>query len=123
MIALQKQWTLFDFLSDPRCPGRVLHLDILVNHLTVEDNLDETGMGSLLAIPVEARGAERNIERLPLAGFLARVDARRGALVDVVVARFLVGARVDAAAVAPGQLCLAETILNLDLVKAIELDA
>src|SRR5207244_3953942 len=72
---------------------------------------------------VEARRPENDVERLPFAGLLGRVDAWRRALVEVAVARPRLRTRIDAAAVTAGERALQTvTILNLDLVTSHQLD-
>src|SRR5262249_35863286 len=46
---------------------------VLVNDLAVERRLHDPGIGRLFAVPIELRGPERGLERLPLAGRLAGV--------------------------------------------------
>jgi hypothetical protein len=87
-----------------------------VNHFTVEHDSDEFGIRYLLAFRIESRADELDFKRLPLTGGLGGVHARRNAVVDVVVARFLFGARIDAAARIAAQLFGAVRIEYLNLV-------
>jgi len=72
-----------------------------MNQFAVEYNAGELGVGGLLAGRVETRGDKLDFERLPLSGGLSGIDARRHALVDVMVARLFLGARVGASAFIP----------------------
>src|SRR5207249_2879375 len=72
---------------------------------------------------VEARSQEDDIERLPLAGRLASVGPWRYAVVDVVVFRLGLGARIDAAAVVTLGRLHAEAVRDLDLIVPVKLDA
>src|SRR5207237_7949220 len=70
------------FLAAEARRSRSLQVDILVNDLAVVHDLDEAGTRDLLALFIKARGAENDVERLPFAGLLRRVDARRGMVVN-----------------------------------------
>src|SRR5262249_59911373 len=77
----------------------------------------------LLPRLVEAGRLEDHIERLPFAGPLAGVAARRDAFVDVMIRRLQFGTRIDAAAVARRGFFLTPAVINLDFVEPLELDA
>ena len=93
-----------------------------MDHWTIEYDHHEAGVCLFLAV-LEARRLEDDVERLPFAGGFAGVDARRGAVVDGVVFRLILAARIDAAAIATGQFLLAEAVEDLDFVQTHQLDA
>ena len=85
MVALQQQGAGRHFGVVPGVAGRRLEFHVLVDHSAIEDGCHQAGVGSLFARRVEA-GAEGRVERLPFPGGAGGIDARRNALVDVVVA-------------------------------------
>ena len=100
-------------------PGWCRQLDVVVDHVSVEDDLEKAGIGRLLAVGIKARRLEADVERLPLARFFAGVDAGRYALVELVIFRLQLGARIDPAAIAALRLLDAPAIANLNFVQAL----
>src|SRR6476620_539143 len=94
-----------------------------MNQFAVEYNAGELGVGGLLAGRVETRGDKLDFERLPLSGGLSGINARRHDPVDVMVARFFLGARVDTAAGIAAQVFGLVRVQNLNLVATHQLHA
>jgi len=82
VVALEHEGAFGLLIAVGRGAGGAGDLDVLVDDLAVVDDLDEDGVGDLLAVLVEARGFEDDVEALPLAGRLGCVDAGRMALLD-----------------------------------------
>src|ERR1035441_6236578 len=96
--------------------GGAVELHVFVNNFAVVDDLNNLGVGDLLAAGVKSWRPEGEVERLPLAGRLAGVDAW-GMAFDVLL---IDPARVDAAAFDARILVLLypETVIDLDLIAA-----
>src|SRR5258708_7932270 len=94
-----------------------------MDHLPIEDHLDEAGIGDFVAVGVETRGMENHIQGLPFSGLASGVRARRDAFVDVMVLRLLFRTGIDAAAVRPFGLLHAKAVENLNFIKTFELDS
>src|SRR5262249_49585303 len=93
-------------------------LDILVNDLPVVDHFEEPRILRLFAGAIEARRAEGNVKTLPLPGCLAGVHAGRVAFITLAI----LPALVDRAAIVLVDGRLAETIQDLHLVPAHDID-
>src|SRR5438445_963365 len=81
----------------PVVARRIREVDVVLDDLAVEHDLHEPGIGGLLPRGVELRGAEGDVERLPLARGLRGVEPGRITLVDVVIDRLHLRPGVDAA--------------------------
>src|SRR5262249_54005504 len=104
VVALKEERPAGHLLFLPPAPTRrVEQVHILMNPLAVVGHLDEAGIGGLLAALVETRSLEDDVQCLPFARRFGGVDLWRHALVDGVIRRLQLAARVDAAAVRASQ--------------------
>ena len=92
MIALQEDWSARDLLEPPRVAGGGFQFHVFVDHLIVQDHSLEPGVLDLLAACIETRSTKDHVEHLPVSRPPSGVDARGGAVVDVVVPRQHLGA-------------------------------
>lgn len=120
MVALEPNRADRLFIFPKRGAGWAGQLDVLVNDLTVVHDFNESGIGDLLAVGVKTRRAEGDIERLPLAGRLADIDARGVAFNILVVDP----ARVNATAFNARISVPLDTkaVIDLNLVAAHQID-
>src|SRR5687768_13457929 len=99
MISLKHEWTGRGFFSRDARRRWPLHLDILVDHLAVERDLHEAGVGHLL-VTFKLGRLKDNLHRLPLTRLL------RGIL-------SWGGSAVESADIARADLLLAEAVEDL----------
>ena len=80
---------------------------------------------SLIFLPSESNFGARKItsRALPLAGRPGGVDARRSALIEVVILRQQLGPRVNSAAMTGCRLGDAEAVVDLDFIESFEFDS
>src|SRR5262245_5249309 len=123
MVALQEDRTSWRFVSKLRAACWAGALDVLVNHLSVVEDLDEDSICSFLAQTIKARRAESDVEALPFAGRLAGIHFRRMTLVALLAftsRRF--PTLVDSTAIMLAQLGLSKAVEHLHFVAVLEID-
>src|SRR5688572_16753368 len=122
MVSLEPEGAAGDVGVVPGPAGGAGALEVLVDEDAVVEDPLEARVGDLVALVIEPRRAERDVERLPFARRAAGIGAGRLAVVGSL--GLLDPTTVDAAARAVGELSVrgAPTVQHLDLILALEVD-
>ena len=121
VVTLQHDGSEGFFIREGCGVGGAGDLDMGVDGDTVVDDLEKAGVLRFLSGGVEARGAEKDVIGLPFAGGLAQIHEWRVPF-DLPFF-FLVPAGINAATVGVVKILHAETVEDLHLIAAHEVDA